>query len=550
MKQLNWNTSQLQKALLIIFPLLYFIVGSYFRSLLGNLSLRSCDPEYIYFMSGLTVADGVIKVGHIDNPGTPLQLLVALVFRIVYFIRSTPTPFLDDVLTHPDLYIGVVSLSLTALSTLLLLFAGYKVYKYTKNIVYAILIQTSIFLPIIWYDLVGRVAPELMMPFPVIIMGVLIIGIYTKDKEVGMKEILTFAFLSAFGMAIKLSFIPVLIIPFIVIPKWKSKLLFVGSTVLMFFIIAFPVTLQLDIFWGWIKNLFMHSGTYGKGEANIIDIQQFKVNIREMYNLEKRFFYVMMTLVAAIIAYYAIFRKKADKKLMIAGIAIAVTVAIQLLLVGKHFAHRYFIPVLMLAPLMVFLTAEIIRKIYPKKVTLWAVNLLIVILLISNIGYNHFWLNMKTEAMGNDIANRMPTWHIAQSLEKDSYKIITSQNYGSPFIEYTLFYSQVWANNEKRAEYNDVLGKLYPRAFSYFTWNDEMKYWNHKFNTDSIINSGNKTYLYIERDEQALFDKTIAKLHTEDTTLFNIESQLLYKNQATTEVIYELNFIKPNENIK
>lgn len=550
MKQLNWNTTQLQKALLVIIPLLYFIAASYFRNLLGNLSLRSCDPEYIYFMSGLNVADGVIKVGHIDNPGTPLQLLVALVFRIVYLIRSTPTPFLDDVLLHPDMYIGIVSQTIAALTTILLLFAGWKVFKYTGNLFYAVLLQTSVFLPVIWYDLVGRVAPELMMPFPVILMSVLIIDIYARNKEIGLTEIGSFAFLSAFGLAIKLSFIPVLIIPFIIVPKWKSKLIFVGLTVLMFFIIAFPVTLQLNIFWGWIKNLFMHSGTYGKGEANIIDIQQFKSNISEMYNLEKRFFYVMITLVVALIGYFTILRKKADKKLLIAGFAIAVTIAIQLLLVGKHFAHRYFIPVLMLAPLMVFLTAEIIRKIYPKKITLWAVNLLIVLLLISNIGYNNFWLNMKTEAMGNDIANRMPTWHIVQSLEKDSYKIITSQNYGSPFIEYTLFYSQVWANNEKRAEYNDVLGRLYPRAFSYFTWNDEMKYWKHKFNADSIINSGNKTYLYVERDEQALFDKTIAKLHSEDTTRFNIENRLLYRNPATTEVIYELNFNKPVENIE
>lgn len=315
MKLLNWNTNQLQKALLIIIPLLYFIAASYFRNLLGNLSLRSCDPEYIYFMSGLTVADGVIKVGHIDNPGTPLQLLVALVFRIVYYIRSVSTPFLEDVLTHPDLYIGVVSQTIAALTTILLLFAGRKVFIYTGNLFYAVLLQTSVFLPVIWYDLVGRVAPELMMPFPVILMSVLIIDIYTRNKEIGLKEIGSFAFLSAFGMAIKLSFVPVLIIPFIIVPKWKGKLIFVGLTVLMFFIIAFPVTLQLDIFWGWIKNLFMHSGTYGKGEANIIDIQQFKVNIREMYNLEKRFFYVMITLVAAIIAYYAIFRKKSRQKI-------------------------------------------------------------------------------------------------------------------------------------------------------------------------------------------------------------------------------------------
>jgi len=381
-------------------------------------------------------------------------------------------------------------------------------------------------------------------------MSVLIIDIYTRNKEIGLKEIGSFALLSAFGLSIKLSFIPVLIIPFIIVPKWKSKLIFVGLTVLMFFIIAFPVTLQLNIFWGWIKNLFMHSGTYGKGESNIIDIQQFKSNIREMYNLEKRFFFVLITMVAAMIGYFTIFRKKADKKLLIAGIAIAVTIAIQLLLVGKHFAHRYFIPVLMFAPLMVFLIGEIIKKFYPKKVIFWTVNLLIVLLLISEAKYNRFWLNMKTEAMGNDIADRTPTWHVAQMLEKDSYRIITSQNYGSPFIEYILFYSHVWANNQKRAEYKDILGRLYPRAYSYFTWNDEMKYWNQKFNTDSIMNSGKKTYLYIENGEQTLFDKTIAKLHQEDTTRFEVNSKLYYRNPATTEVIYELNFSKPDINLR
>ena len=69
MKRLNWNTSQLQKALIFIFPLLYFMAAGYFRNLLGNLSLRSCDPEYIYFMSGLTLSDGNLKLGHIDTPG-------------------------------------------------------------------------------------------------------------------------------------------------------------------------------------------------------------------------------------------------------------------------------------------------------------------------------------------------------------------------------------------------------------------------------------------------------------------------------------------------
>jgi hypothetical protein len=135
------ETLKIRKAFLLLLPLIYFIISSYFRHLLGNLSLRSCDPEYIYFMSGLTMADGIIKVGHFDNPGTPLQLLVALVFRIVYFIRSAPVSFVEDVFTHPDLYLGIVSQTIAALTTLLLLYAGMKILRITGNIAYALLIH-------------------------------------------------------------------------------------------------------------------------------------------------------------------------------------------------------------------------------------------------------------------------------------------------------------------------------------------------------------------------------------------------------------------------
>jgi hypothetical protein len=66
MKRLNLNLSQIQKALLFILPLIYFIAGSYFRNLPGNFSLCSCDLEYICYMSGLTHSDGAIKNGYVD----------------------------------------------------------------------------------------------------------------------------------------------------------------------------------------------------------------------------------------------------------------------------------------------------------------------------------------------------------------------------------------------------------------------------------------------------------------------------------------------------
>jgi hypothetical protein len=212
-------------------------------------------------------------------------------------------------------------------------------------------------------------------------------------------------------------------------------------------------------------------------------------------------------------------------------------------MVGKHYAHRYFIPVLMLQPLLVFLLAEIIKKFYPKKVTTLLVSIGIVFFFVWQVQFNKEWLPIKTEAMSADIENRMPTWHVAQSLEKDSYKIIASQNYGCPFIEYTLMYSTVWASHKKQEEYKPILGRLYPDTYNFFTWDNSMKYWGEKFSAQKAVASGKKIYLYLERNEEELYNRTISKLQEENGSPFEAVKSLVYENPATKEAIYQINIL-------
>ncbi len=532
----------IQKASLLLFPVIYFIIAAYFRQLLGNLSLRSCDPEYIYFMSGMTMADGTIKVGHFDNPGTPLQLLMALIFRIVYFIRSTPVPFVEDIFMHPDLYLGIVSQTIAALTTLLLLYAGMKVLKVTRNIAYALLFQTAVFLPVIWYDLVGRVTPELLMPFPVILLMVLLVSIYFKNRKTTSKELLLFSLISAFGLSIKLSYLPLWILPFFVIYGWKNRFLFVGASVVLFLIIALPMTLRIGVFAGWVKDLFLHSGQYGGGDTNIIDFVSLTLNLRELYGYEKRFFYLFFGVIIVLAGYFFYFRKRANKKIAWLAVTLIATVLLQIILVGKHYAHHYFIPVMMLQPLMVFILAELIKKFFPGKTGNGLIYPGIALFFVWQFQFNKQWLPIKTEAMETDIENRMQTWHVAQSLEKDCYKIIASQNYGSPFIEYTLMYSIAWANNQKKSEYGEILDKLYPNAYIFFTWDNSLRFWGDKFNAEAVKSSGKPVYLYLEQNEEELYIRTINKLQEENDGQFAVDRDLIFKNQATKEAIYRLSF--------
>jgi hypothetical protein len=164
MKKFSDQIIKLRFLGLFILPAVYFLVARHFRILLGDLSLRSSDPEYIYFMSGLNMSEGLLEVAHIDNPGTPLQVLMAVLFRIIWLLRGAPSPYLEDVLLYPDFYLSVTSLTIAALTTVLLLFAGKKIYEHTGSVLLAILFQSAPFLPLIWFDLVGRVAPEIRFP--------------------------------------------------------------------------------------------------------------------------------------------------------------------------------------------------------------------------------------------------------------------------------------------------------------------------------------------------------------------------------------------------
>lgn len=543
MDKTNGKYSIPVKALMMLLPLVYLFLGYYFRNLLGNLSLRSCDPEYIYFMSGLTLSDGAIKLGHFDNPGTPLQVLMALLFRMIWFIRGARVPFLDDVFLNPDLYLAVTSLLITSLTAALIWYSGLKIWQYTRSSVYALLVQTAPFLPVIWYDLIGRVAPELMMPFPVMLLMVLLIKIYSEDKAPTNRQIIGFSLIVALGLSVKLTFLPIWVIPFLVIKGWKNKVKFVVFSFLFFFIIAFPVTLQIEFFWNWVKGLFLHSGQYGGGESNVIDFGSLRANLRELYNYERRFFLLFIGLIVVFAAHMALLRKKVENRLVWISLALIVAISAQLLMVGKHYAHRYFVPVLMLSPLTVIFIAEIIRKTIPGRITGYVIAVAALFTIGWNLRDHKHWLPIKTEAMQTDVANRIPTWHFVSLLDKhENYKIIASQNYGSPFIEYILTYSHVWANHRKRAEYAPVLDRLYPHTFNYFTWDNSLRSWAEKFDAGAIIGSGKKVYLYLELDKEDLYNRTLQKLSEESATPFTCNREFLYRNPATTEVIYQLHF--------
>lgn len=71
-----------------IVPLLLFIFMLFRLEELHAFFQGWIDPVYVYLMNGLTFALGSNDIGHVDHPGTPLQLLIALIITIVGWFHS------------------------------------------------------------------------------------------------------------------------------------------------------------------------------------------------------------------------------------------------------------------------------------------------------------------------------------------------------------------------------------------------------------------------------------------------------------------------------
>jgi len=221
--------------LIYIIPALYLLLGFYFRQVFGDLSLRSVDPEYIHFISALCVSTGKFSQANIDQPASVLQLLLAVVFRVVYFFRGNGLPYFQDVISHSDLYLSVGNLVITTIIAVSLLWAGKAVKNITHNFIYALAIQTSPFLLNIWYDLTGRVYSELLFIVPVLILQVMLLREIYPQNENYKPRIFLYGFAVALGMSLKMTFLPFLFLPLFLIKSIRDKLKYLFYTIILLF---------------------------------------------------------------------------------------------------------------------------------------------------------------------------------------------------------------------------------------------------------------------------------------------------------------------------
>lgn len=527
--------------LIAIIPAVYLLLGFYFRQVFGDLSLRSVDPEYIHFISGLSVSAGHLVDANIDQPASILHLLLALIFRLVYSFREHNLPYFEDVIRHSDLYLSVANLVITTLVAAVMLWAGKAIEQITKNVLYAIMIQISPLLLNIWYDLFGRIYVELLFVIPVLMLQVLIFKeIYQQGAKDRVKAF-QYGFTVALGMSMKMTFFPFAFLPLFLIKTIREKFRYVFYTLVSFCLLALPVVFRFKKFIRWMTDLFMHSGVYQGGPKSVVDPALFIKNIQLLISTHSNYFIVLLLLL--LLAFFV--GKGTNRTLKALNWGLIVVVMIFIFLVGKHFELRYFIPALLIFPFLLILLKENITSFYGNKI----LNLILSVVLIVIIGYKIDrqipYIRIVSESVGSQMAARIKTREVASTLKKDSYKIIVSQDYGCPFQEYAIMYSfsmggKNWPN------YKEKLNALYPNVYQYFTWDNSLRCWGEAFDLNHVVASGKPVYLYLEKNTEALYQKTVHKLIGQNDG-FSVRKEMIFENPRNGEAIMELFFSKTME---
>ena len=506
------------------------------HQIIGLFSLRAADPEYIYLISGLSIANGKMILGHIDNPGTPLQYLTALVFRMVYLLRDHQVSFNKDVFANADMYLRVLNLTMTVVVSAFMYYAGIVAYRITNHFSYSIVLQLAPLFTEIIFGNIGRITPENLMPLPAMLLSLLLLKhIFLSEEEHAKSHWIWFGLISGFGLSIKLTYFPLWFIPLIVIHTWKDKIRYSLAAIFSFLVMALPVTFQIQIFWQWTKSLFLHSGKYGNGETNIVDWQIFMPNFNNLWHENQYFFYVVLALIVALVLSFAFQKDSHSRLIQRISLGVLTAVVLQTAIVCKQFEPRYFIPALMLFPISLILVIENIRQlktiISSYKIPEIALSIFVSFYFLNQIPVLH---DLSTH-FDQEKERKMPALYYMESIEKNAVKVLVPGGYGCPSPEYALMCSYGWAGKQK-VLFKPVLAKVFPDTYIWYSWDKTFNYWGNEPSKEL----DRPVYIYLEND------KLKDDLMNDTKKYFPEKYELIrtFFNAETNEAVYKM--VKPS----
>jgi len=472
--------------LLLVIPLILFITS------LDTIRARDkawyaggYDPEYAYLFNSLNMATFRLA-GHVDHPGTTMQVAGGVVLRAVWMFDKRADNLTDAVLAEPEHYIRILNIATAVTGSLVLLVLGWFVTTASGMVWYGILLQLTPFISgFVLFNGFARATQEVMQMSAAFAMAALALHWYFETGERNrLNYPLWFGVIAGFGMASKIIFFPLMLIPLILLRHWSERFRFGLFSILAFFVFTLPVIRMYPHMFHWIYSLFIHSGQYGSGSESIIDTSRYFTEFVDLFRVNPRLFALFVGGIFAVAALALVIwlgkqtiRKPAARLLF----AVVIAQTAGYLLIAKQPKAAYLLPYESIAAIPVIVLLHLALLPVRKPVLKSALAGFLAVML-SFFGIKH-GLDLKHRLYGTDFNPEFEeVWGAATGWNEKTAVVFTNPG-ASPMAG--LFFGNAYS----RSRYVSELQRIYPDYYILDAYNNRIIHWGGEpFLTDSLFN--------------------------------------------------------------
>lgn len=454
------------------------------------------DPSYGYLMNSLNMAFYNGGLGYQSlHPGMPMYMLGAIVIIVQYLIRYITVGFnytlvegmQMDVLNNPELYITGINATFSILNILLLLVVVWLVFKYTKNLLFALLI---LFLPfyseIFVQDVIGNLSaePALFTVNFLFLAYVLLSGFKKWDQKkvtlaLNQKKLtisynaLFMGILCGVGLSAKFPFLVFWLIPIILIYNIRENIKFLVVAVGTFILSISPIIFRFFFtlkFWVEISN---RSAGYGHNFGLGFAIKAILLSNPAIF---------ISLIIFTGLLFFILKNNNFKLKQLLHNYSFRITLAlylsyvIQIVIVSRHYmGSRYFLSLICLLPFLLISQLAFQNKSLSEnryKPFLNGLIYLIPFLFLVNGYYN--WSKMRAELSSNQASGLK----IHEFLAENKDKYIQVFNYRVSNQLYALRFGDEYARQLNQEKLKEIYGDFfhYNNSFKkYYNWDKEIE---------------------------------------------------------------------------
>lgn len=298
----NQRTGLLFSIIPVLLVILEWLIANQMFPLYSGPLEYDMDPAYQYLFNAVFLLNGQPPF-HIDHPGTPLQVLCAIVIYCTWSILSLFNVVNDQLVLSvaktPELYLGIISSVLVIIHALAVRYLGVRIFQATQNIGISLFCQfATLFSSILLFRIVFLSPESLLITITTLLLAIFSPLIFTSNQANGKDKTSTSpvwaGLLCGVGVVVKINFLPVLGLLFL-FKKKKDFFTSLFYVVIGAFLGVLPIISKIPDLFRWILNVATHSGVHGSGQAGTFVFTNFHWHATEMYKTFT-FFYLVLAI--------------------------------------------------------------------------------------------------------------------------------------------------------------------------------------------------------------------------------------------------------------